>query len=135
MLEYYYFFPNGCRRRNLFVFFWSQINCQHGDRNQLVQRSTLALDIDSTHGQPAWYLARPTNIDDGLQDIRCTHGLGGGSLPAVSYGILINLKKVFFCHSFETDGEVLSSVLRKPTAKRFFIMRLVSSRHMTSPMV
>ena len=72
-------------------------NCQHGDRNQLVRRSTLDLDRDSAHGQPARYLARPTNTDDGLEDIRWIHGLGGKSLSAASYGILPNLKKNSFC--------------------------------------
>ena len=85
--------PNGCRRRKLF---FVVTNCQHADRNHLVRRSTLDLDIDSAHGQPSRYLARPTNSDDGLEDIRWAHGLGGESLVAASYGILPNLKKSLF---------------------------------------
>ena len=106
--------PHGCRRRN-FVFLVA--NCQHGDRNQLVPRSELDLDIDSAQGQPARYLARPTNIDDGLEGIRWSHGLGGESLRAASHGILTNQKKslffairdgcriVFFCF-VQTSGEM-----------------------------
>ena len=95
--DFFFFPPNGCRRRNLFFLV---ANCQHGDRNQLVRRSTLDLDIDSAHGQPARYLARPTSIDDGLEDIRWIHGLGVESLSAASYGILPNLKKkTIICHS------------------------------------
>ena len=92
-----FFLLNGCRRCNSFFLV---ANCQHADRNQLVRRSTLDLNIDSTHGQPARCPARPTNIDDGLEDIRWIHGLGGESLPAASYDILPNLKKkTIFCHS------------------------------------
>ena len=43
-------------------------------------------------------------------------------------------KKVFFL-PFETHGEVVSSVLCSPAANCFFILRLVSSRHMTPAMV
>ena len=35
--------------------------------------------IDSAHDQPAWCRARPTSIDDGLENIRWVHGLGGES--------------------------------------------------------
>ena len=109
-------FSNGCRRRSLFFLV---ANCQHADKNQLVRRSTLDLKIDSVHGQPARCPARPTDIDDGLEDIRWIHALGGESLPAASYGILSNLKKTIFS-IFETDGEFSSSVLCTPAANCFF---------------
>ena len=95
-------------------------NCQHGDQNQLVRRLTFDTDIDSAHGQPARYLARPTNIDDSLEYIRWIHGLWRESLPATSYGILPNQKKVVFL-PFETDGDILSSVLCKPADILFFL--------------
>ena len=98
-----FFFPPQRLQAAQFVFLVA--NCQHGDRNQLVRRSTLDLDIDSAHGQPARCPARPTNIDDGLEDISWVHGLGGESLPAASYGILPKLGKNYFS-PFETDGEV-----------------------------
>ena len=77
-------------------YFYPVANCQHADKNHLMRRSTLDLDIDSAHAQPAWGRPRPTSIDDGLEDIRRTHGLGGESLPAASYGILSNLQKTIF---------------------------------------
>ena len=86
-------FLNGCRRRNLFFLVAS---CQHADKNQLVRRYTLDLDIGSAHGQPAWCRARPTSLDDDLVDVRWIHGLGGESLPTASYGILPHLKKKVF---------------------------------------
>ena len=49
-VSFFSFFPNSCRRRNLFFLV---VNCQHADRNQLVRRLTLDLSIDSAHGQPA----------------------------------------------------------------------------------
>ena len=76
--------------------FFLGANCQRADRNQLVRRSTLYLNIDAAHGQPTRCPARPTSINDGLEDIRWIHRLGGESLPAVSYGILPNLKKKLF---------------------------------------
>ena len=108
-------FPNGCRRRCLFFLV---VNCRQVDRNQLARRSTLDLRIDSAHGQPARCRARPTNTDDGLEDIRLIHGLGGESLPAASYGILTNL---FFCFCFwcsrRTERVCLRSCAhQRPTA-------------------
>ena len=88
-----FFPPNDCRRRNLFFLL---ANCQHAARNQLVRRSTLDLNIDAAHGQPARCPARPTNTDDGLEDIGWVHGLGGERFPAASYGILPYLKKRLF---------------------------------------
>ena len=79
------------------VCFFLAANCQHVDRNRLVRRSALSLDIDSGHGQPARCPAWPTNIDDGLEDIRWIHDLGGESLPAASCGILSNLERPIFC--------------------------------------
>ena len=119
---------NGCRRRNLF--FLVANYCQHAGRNQLVGRSTLDLNIDSSHGQPAWCPARRTNIDDGLEVIRWIRGLGGEGLPAASYGIPANLKKNYFL-PFETEREVLSSVYT--SGQLFFTIRLVSSRHNVTP--
>ena len=74
MLDFFFFFPNGFRRRKMFFLVAS---CQHAGRNQLVRRSTLDLNIFSAHRQPARCPVRPTNIDDGLEDIRWIHGLGG----------------------------------------------------------
>ena len=45
-------------------------------KNQLVRRMTLDPNIGSAHGQPARCPARPTSIDDGLEDIRWIHDLG-----------------------------------------------------------
>ena len=42
--------------------------CQHADRNELVRRSTLDLDIDAAYDQPARCSARTTSIDNGLED-------------------------------------------------------------------
>ena len=53
----------------------------------------LNLDIDSACGQPAWWRARSTSIDYGLEEIRWIHVLRGKSLPAACYGILPNLRK------------------------------------------
>ena len=36
------------------------------------------------------------NVDDGLEDIRWIHGLGGEKLPGASYALLPNLKKGLF---------------------------------------
>ena len=125
------FSPNGCRRRNLFFLL---ANCQHGDRNQLVRRSTLDLDIDSAHGQPSRYLARPTNIDDGLEDVRWIHALGRESLPAASFGILPNLKKSLFL-AIRDGWRSFVFCFVHTSAQLFFIIRLVSSRHMTPAIV
>ena len=61
------------------------------------------------------------SIDDGLVEMRWMHALGGKSLPAASYGIVLNLKKKHFL-PFKTDtgvvlvDNVFSSVLRTPAA-------------------
>ena len=91
----------GKRGKKFFFLFFSHgancfflvATCQHADKNQLMRRQTLDLDIDTAHGQPSWSRARPTSIDDGLEEIKWTHGLGGKSLPAASYGILLILEK------------------------------------------
>ena len=62
--------------------------------------------------------AKPTSIDGGLGDIRWINSLGGESLPTMSYGLLPNLKK--YISPFETDREVLSSVLCTLAANCFF---------------
>ena len=118
------FFPQRLQEEYIFFFV---ANCVHGDRNQLVRRSTLDVEIDSAHGQPAWYLAR-TNIDDGLEGISRNHGLGDESLPAGAYEILRNIYIYIYIYiyihilnlPFETDEEVVSSVSCKPAAKYFF---------------
>ena len=89
-----FFFSSGCRRRSFFFFV---ANCQDGGWNQLVWRQTLDLEIDSTHGRPAWCQARPTGVDDRLEYIRWIHGLGGESLPVAPYGRLPNLFFYFVC--------------------------------------
>ena len=111
--------------------FFQVSNCQHADRNELVRRSTLDLNIHSAHGQPARCAARPTNIDDVLKVIRWIYlwsrgrELAGGALrypPKPE-------KKPNNCLLFDTEGEVLSSVLCTSAANCFYIIRLVSSRH------
>ena len=62
-------------------------------KNQLVRRQTFDVDKNSAHRQPAGCRARPTSLDDDLEDITWIHGLEGESVPAASYGILPNLKK------------------------------------------
>ena len=64
-LNFFSVVSSGCKRRNLLFYFVE--NCQHADKNQLVQRQTFALDIDSAHGQPTWYRARPTSMEDDLE--------------------------------------------------------------------
>ena len=94
MFDFFFIFSQRLQAAE-FVF----LVAKYADRNQLMRRSTLDLNIDLTHIQPAQRPAKPTNIDDGLEDVRWIHCLGGESLPAASYGILPNLKKLLFCHS------------------------------------
>ena len=61
-------------------------------KDNLTQRQTFDLDIESTHGQPASCRARPMNVDDGLEDIRWGRRLGGEWSPTASYALLPNLK-------------------------------------------
>ena len=68
------------------------------DKKQLTRRLTFDLDIESTYRQPDSYKARPMDVDDGLEDIRWIRGLGSERVPAASYALLPNLKKVYFCH-------------------------------------
>ena len=93
-------FSNGCRRRDLFFLV---ANCHQADKNQLLRRQTLDLDIGSAHGQPALCRARSTSEDDGLEEIRWIHGLGGKSLQELDGGVLRyplkREKKSFFWHS------------------------------------
>ena len=56
---------------------------------------TFDLVVNSIQGRLAWCRARPTSVDDGLEDIRWIHGLGGESLPAASY-VLPNPNKILF---------------------------------------
>ena len=87
-------FSRGCRRRNLFSL---AANCQHADNKS----AWATIDLRSRHrpdGQSAWCPARPTNVDDGLEDIRWINGLGGESLPAASWALPPNPKKTHFWH-------------------------------------
>ena len=70
-------------------------NFQRVDRNQIGRRWAFDLVIDSAHGQSAWCRARPTRVDDGLEDIRWINGPGGESLPAAPYALFPNLKKAY----------------------------------------
>ena len=104
------------------ILFLLVANRQQAGKNQLVRRiQTFDLDIDSAHGQPAWCRARPTSVDDGLEDIVCTHDLliGGESFcrrrPTVFYP---HLKKYYFL-PLDTDREILSSVLCRPAVNSF----------------
>ena len=65
-------------------------------KDNLTQRQTFDLDIESTHGQPASCRARPMNVDDGLEDIRWGRRLGGERSPTASYALLPNLKNGLF---------------------------------------
>ena len=58
-----------------------------------VSISNTAFNIESTHSQPASCRATPMKVDDGLEDVRWVHGLGGERLLAASYALLPNLKK------------------------------------------
>ena len=70
----------------IFMLFY---RCKLPTRRSKSARATTTHDLntDLAHGQTAGCPARPTRIDDGLEDISWIHGLGGGSLPVVSYGI------------------------------------------------
>ena len=50
------------------------------------------------------------NVDDGLEDIRWIRGLGGEKLPAASYAVLPNLKRVDFLPS-KRDGDFVACFL------------------------
>ena len=88
------------------------------------------LDIESTYGQPASCRARPVIADDGLADIRWIRGLGGENLPAASYALLPDLKKVYFFPS-ERDRELLSPVFCTAAPKRVCTKRLAGARHVS----
>ena len=60
-------------------------------KDNLTQRQTFDLDIESTHGQPASCRAKPVNVDDGLDDIGWIRDLGDERLPAASYALVPNL--------------------------------------------
>ena len=83
------FFPNYSKRNRLEILSYRRYveNSQHADQQQLTRRSTFDLDIESTHGQPGSCRARPVNVDDGFENIRCIRGLGGETLPAGSYAL------------------------------------------------
>ena len=55
-----------------------------------VSISNTAFNIESTHSQPASCRATPMKVDDGLEDVRWVHGLGGERLLAASYALLSN---------------------------------------------
>ena len=90
-----------CARRNLR---FHVENCLHADQKQLTRRQTFDLDIEATHGQPGSCRARPVDVDGGLEDINWIRGLRGEKLPAASYALLPNLKKLYFWPS-ERDRE------------------------------
>ena len=68
-------------------------------KNNLSRRWTFDLDIASTHGWPAWCWARPTNVDDSLEDSRWIRGLTGRE---VVRGVPRSSPKpvLFFCFFF-----------------------------------
>ena len=68
-------------------------NCQHADQKQLTRRQAFDFDVQSTHGEPGSWRARPVNVNDGLENVRWIRGLGGEKLPVTSYALLPNLKK------------------------------------------
>ena len=86
---------NGCRQR---IFFFIVLNCQHAHAT-IDRRSR----HKPAHGQPALCRARSTSEDDGLEEIRWIHGLGGKSLQELDGGVLRyplkREKKSFFWHS------------------------------------
>ena len=61
-----------------------------------MRRWTFDLGIELTQGQPASYLARPVNIDDGLEVIMWIRCLGGERLLTASYALRPNLDKLCF---------------------------------------
>ena len=73
------------------------------------------------------------NVDDGPEDIRWIRVLGGEKLPAASYSLLLNLKKVYFLSS-ERDRDLLSPVFYTSAPKCVFIRRLAGT-HRVSPAV
>ena len=105
-------------------------NCLHADKKQLVRRSTLDLNKDSAHGQPARCPPRPSSIDDGLEDIRWIHGLGGENLPGASYGILPNLKK-YTMFAIRDGWRIFVFCFAHTSGQLFFSMRLASPPHDT----
>ena len=44
--------------------------------------------------------ARPTSVDDGLEDIPRIHGLEGESLPAALYALLPNLEYILRSYAY-----------------------------------
>ena len=95
-----------CTRRNLC---FHVENSQHADKEQLTRRYAFDLDIESTHGQPVSYRARPVNADDGPENLGWIRGLESEKLPAASYALLPNLKKGIFLPS-ERDQDFSSPV-------------------------
>ena len=107
----------GTREKNVFLGLFVHAPVRGGTCAFTLKRSTRSsktfdLDIGATHGQPASCRARPVKVEDGLEDIRWTRGLGGEKLPAASYALLPNLKKgllfviggiEIFCRLFSTQ--------------------------------
>ena len=124
-----FFFANGCRRRNLFFLV---TNCQDDDKNQLVRRLTLDLNIYSSHGQPARCPARPPSIYEAFEDFRWIHGSRGRELAG---GVRRHPPKpektsLFFAiRDFWRICVIFFCAHQRPSV--VFIIRLASSRHMT----
>ena len=99
------------------------------------RRNSFDLDIESTRGQPASCRARPVNIDDELENSMWIHGLGGETLPAVSYALFPNLEKYLFFAIGQ--GSRFFVVCFLYTSGRMFFgqTRLAGARHISPAVV
>ena len=69
------------------------------------------------------------NVDDGNQDIRWIRGLGGERLPAASYTLFSQTRKIVYFLPSERGREYVSSVFDTTVDKCFSIRRLAGARH------
>ena len=106
--------------------------------NTLIKNSSCddrpSISKDSAHDQPAWCQARPTGTDDGLEDVRWIHGLGGESLPAASYALLSNLKQKNI-YAIRNGSRFFVMCFVHTSGRLFFIMHLASARHISPAIV
>ena len=129
MFELFIFSPTAAGGAT--CYFWLQIV------NTLIETARVTIDARSRHRlspRPTRWVCptRPTNIDDGVEDISWIHVLGGESLPDPFYGFLtINKpgKPPIFCHSRRIERFCLLFCVHQRLI--LFIMRLVSFRLVT----
>ena len=91
----------GCTRRNL-CFTLKIVNTliKNSSRDDRPSISTYnQATANPLRVGPASCRARPMNVDDGIEDIRLIHVLGGERLPLAFYALLPNPTKcLVFCH-------------------------------------